>query len=1299
MDHVSLSHRPSPRPARAAPFALALVSTLFAAPWLAATARSGPHVPAQHGTTIRIPAAADAYVVDRDPGANHGSDPVAYAGRSGGGTPGFFVHRAVLRFDLGAIPPGAVILDAAVGLELDAGPIAAFDVCRADRAWTEAGVTWSNAPQPASPCSTTTPAGTAGRYVWPAAGLVAAWRGGAPNDGIVLKAVDEGSNNRRAAHAREHPDAASRPWLEVEYLPPSATPGPTTAAPTSPAPTRTPSATASRTATSTATRTPTPTATRSATATGAPPSTDTPSPEPSATGEQPPPRPSDPPPPEGLTCVPSTDAIGMRIDLAWALPEGRYRTRVERFDDGLGAWHQIDVTDEGARTFADRGLDPERLFRYRIRFERVPDGVLSPYSEETACSTRARPLQPAELACESFDEGGAWSIDLRWLHLAPTGLQTHIERRRDGGGPWREIAIAEPDDTTFDDSDVEPRRGYDYRVIARRLDDGARSEPSEAVHCTTHPRPTAPSELSCSAEQLPPAAGGWTLSLAWRDNADDETGYLVERAEISGRFRAIADLDAGATSFVLGGNEAGREHAFRVRAVRDAPAPQLSAPSATATCRTTRPPVPVVFVPGFGGSVLESCASTVFTAPPEDESALEWLGRQFQIETWLARALAASYLTEGVVCSETAAPCVVPLDDGEPLWIGARGIVMALLGMDRYFEALRLQPDGRTARPGIVGPAACVEVPEGRAGLMLREPTIEVPGYTAGGADIYEELLLRLLVGQALELDRTLLVHPYDFRHEIGPASEALGDVLRRAASESPAGQVDVVAHSMGGLVARAFLIAHPEDAPLVRQLVTLGTPYLGTPKAVVGLLAGDNFGIESNASAILELSPDLMRRLARDWPGVYTLAPAAGYFADPERPGWERAYYMETVATAGGATHDVFDHERFQDLVDRRLNASIAAAVRARHGGGLGDMALLTDRVATHQIIGTDKPTIHTVELVAGMRCQPGGGGCLPYAGYRPWLQRAGDGTVTEVSACGTRHLVQDARGRIHKLPGVDHAGLARDDAALDALIAVLRGHDVPGAAVEDCPQTGVGPAPSAVDPVLVDVLGDVVLAVTGPGGAVAGSTGRLEDGWRDEIPGVGVERLPGAAAALIAAPGAYTVTIRGAAPGLATVRLGIPDATGAALATAWTYEVLPIAVTSVATLTVALAAGTTPSVGAMAAAEAPGAAPIVHPPRGPFTGPAANDHRAPRTTIARDGAGRVVLAADDGPDGTGVARILYAVGPTARDLRVYDGPLAVPDSAFVTAVAVDQAGNAEWPPATTLRGRVLLPWAVARH
>ena len=91
--------------------------------------------------------------------------------------------------------------------------------------------------------------------------------------------------------------------------------------------------------------------------------------------------------------------------------------------------------------------------------------------------------------------------------------------------------------------------------------------------------------------------------------------------------------------------------------------------------------------------------------------------------------------------------------------------------------------------------------------------------------------------------------------------AEELGAEIERIAGAGGA-QVVVIAHSMGGLGARAYLCAH--GARRVRKLITIASPHHGTVHARFG--AGDNARQMSPGSRFLE---ELREREGANGPGI----------------------------------------------------------------------------------------------------------------------------------------------------------------------------------------------------------------------------------------------------------------------------------------------------------------------------------------------------------------------------------------------------------------------------------------------
>ena len=114
---------------------------------------------------------------------------------------------------------------------------------------------------------------------------------------------------------------------------------------------------------------------------------------------------------------------------------------------------------------------------------------------------------------------------------------------------------------------------------------------------------------------------------------------------------------------------------------------------------------------------------------------------------------------------------------------------------------------------------------------------------------------------------------PYDFRRSIIEAAERLDAVvcahLAGASQAERAGRVTVVAHSMGGLVARVWM-GMLGRWPWCRSLIALGTPHRGAPKALNWLVNG----------VPLLTGPT---RMLRTWPSVVELLPRYPAVRDTE--------------------------------------------------------------------------------------------------------------------------------------------------------------------------------------------------------------------------------------------------------------------------------------------------------------------------------------------------------------------------------------------------------------------------------
>lgn len=173
--------------------------------------------------------------------------------------------------------------------------------------------------------------------------------------------------------------------------------------------------------------------------------------------------------------------------------------------------------------------------------------------------------------------------------------------------------------------------------------------------------------------------------------------------------------------------------------------------------------------------------------------------------------------------------------------------------------------------------------------------------------------------------ERRLYVFPYDWRQdnvEHARGLHALIDAIR-ADYADPGQRVDIVAHSMGGLIARYYLRYGPNDVldgmpslvtlfgtSRVRKLVLLGTPNFGAVTALHGYIEGEPVGLG-------RLRPETLATL----PSGYQLFPhpLAPWLIDP----------------GGRALPDeLFDPATWRRYAWNVYDPGVAARVRAAGGG-----------------------------------------------------------------------------------------------------------------------------------------------------------------------------------------------------------------------------------------------------------------------------------------------------------------------------------------------------------------------------
>jgi pimeloyl-ACP methyl ester carboxylesterase len=262
--------------------------------------------------------------------------------------------------------------------------------------------------------------------------------------------------------------------------------------------------------------------------------------------------------------------------------------------------------------------------------------------------------------------------------------------------------------------------------------------------------------------------------------------------------------------------------------------------------------------------------------PPSVARVGRYTGVPGRLRELACHLLCLKYVTEGLGAVRSRdAVIVVPGIMGSELMDSTNGHVLWGLSDPRWYvnawtsgsslNALRLTDAEREGRYGRI-----------KATRLLRFPAFAP---MLRGMEPYTRLLKSL---------NSVVVHPdavaefaYDWRlpiaHNAGLLATALDRYLaewrrhpaqiaaRRNDPDETQAQAVIVAHSMGGLIARHLCLIDGV-APNVRATITLGTPFYGSPKAAVLL--------SSARAAPAALPRSRLRRLAAGLPGVHDLLP-----------------------------------------------------------------------------------------------------------------------------------------------------------------------------------------------------------------------------------------------------------------------------------------------------------------------------------------------------------------------------------------------------------------------------------------
>jgi pimeloyl-ACP methyl ester carboxylesterase len=306
--------------------------------------------------------------------------------------------------------------------------------------------------------------------------------------------------------------------------------------------------------------------------------------------------------------------------------------------------------------------------------------------------------------------------------------------------------------------------------------------------------------------------------------------------------------------------------------------------------------------------------------------------------------------------------------------------------------------------------------------------------------------LFETLRGFGYALNGDLFVFHYDWRLSNRVNAVEFDKFVKK---NVPSGQFDIVAHSMGGIIAKLWLSQSQADHR-VRALVTLGTPFLGSASTFKTL--DDGWGFWAN---LLAHGLDSVRATTLTFPSVYELLPT-----------YKNCCGFETTSNTAPIFFDPFDPKIWNTF--KWLPASMKTPER---------LTWLTQTLATAKEISSVSipPTTRVTTVVTGLIdttwrviFNQTDGKVVSY------ISRPGDGTVYQLSAANGQ--LDNARPAL-----TEHQRIFENDAARQVLRWVLVSGPEPNAVILQDIKARLKTA-SGKEIGLSDVRVEILPVVSGP-------------------------------------------------------------------------------------------------------------------------------------------------------------------------------------------------------------------------
>lgn len=196
-----------------------------------------------------------------------------------------------------------------------------------------------------------------------------------------------------------------------------------------------------------------------------------------------------------------------------------------------------------------------------------------------------------------------------------------------------------------------------------------------------------------------------------------------------------------------------------------------------------------------------------------------------------------------------------------------------------------------------------------------------------------------------------LFIFAYDWRKSNSENAVKLADYVQCIQRFYPETKVDIVAHSMGGLLARRYILDHPSNHN-VRKMVTIASPFLGAPRMIDVLENGNFFDVGPNfATTIRGLSLNsansVFKRLIPYLKAPHELLPSEAYFQLGGLP------FSERFDFNGDGNITTYNYSTITSTFNSRYSTTPYETNRLFHSGAQDDWRNDSSGVEYYHLFG----------------------------------------------------------------------------------------------------------------------------------------------------------------------------------------------------------------------------------------------------------------------------------------------------------------------------------------------------------